>query len=99
MEDLINTGYLHPKAIVKGVNRFIKVLPDQVTDVPKLSQYFARTLFVLLDNQAIEPTDITWYEAQKKKEGEEEDLVYVEEYYRLMAFLLSLFYDKWQSWK
>jgi hypothetical protein len=101
LEDLINTGYFQSKAIARGVNRFLKVLPDQVTDVPKLSQYFAKTLFVLLDTQAIEPTDIVFYEAPPKKEGEEEEdqEVFIEEYYRMMAFLLSLMYDKLQSWK
>lgn len=77
-------------AIGKGVSRFIKVVPDLVTDLPKLSTYLGKTLFDLLDIQALKPQDIVWIEPSTKKEGEEDedDMIFVEEYYKVMAILL-----------
>ena len=100
LEDWMQTGTIKPDAIAKGVNRFMKVIPDQVNDVPKLSTYFSGTLFKLLDLQAIEPTGIVWIESSTKKEGEEDDddMVFVEEYYKIMANLLVQLYDKWKNW-
>ena len=87
LEDLVKSGTIINQAIAKGVSRFLKVVPDQVNDVPKLSSYLAKTLFTLLDIQAIEPTDIVWIEPSTKKGGEDEDddMLFVEEYYKLMA--------------
>jgi hypothetical protein len=72
-----------------------------VNDVPKLSTYLAKTIYVLLKHEAIEPTDIVWIEPSQKKEGEEDDddMIFVEEYYKLMAALLVHYYEEKKDWK
>lgn len=77
----------------------MKALPDLATDVPKLSTYLVEVIFAVLDNRAIQPTDILWYQPGVKKEGEEEEeCIFVEEYYKLMAQLLVKFYSKYNNW-
>jgi len=101
LRDLTKEGVLSSESMAKGTTRFIRVLPDLTSDVPKLSNYFAHTLLALLDCKAFEPTDLEWIEPKAAgAEGEEDDeMVFVESYYKAMADFLALHQQKNGSWK
>jgi hypothetical protein len=65
----------------------MKAVPDLATDYPKISSYLSHTLFTLIQLKAIAISDVEWLEPTRTdlKEGEEEDLVFVEQYYLLVA--------------
>ena len=93
ISDLVKAGVLDETSMVKGTSRFVKVIPDLISDIPKLASYFSQTLFALLDNQAFDPKDIVWIEPPKQGANEdEEDLVFVEAYFKLIAEFLILLY-------
>lgn len=71
------------------------MLPDQASDVPKIANYFAHTLYALLKNEAFELKDIVWTgftdAGAKNVDAEaEEDMPFVETYYKTVAELLVL---------
>jgi hypothetical protein len=100
LKDLAKTDVLSSESMAKGTSRFIKVLPDLTSDIPKLSSYFAHTLFALIESEAFFPTDLEWIETKSGgTEGEEEgDLVFVESYYKVMAEFLALYKNNNKSW-
>ena len=61
-------------------------MPDQVMDIPKLPQIFSITLIDLFKMGALNPKDIEWIAPEP--EGEDE-MVFVEIFYKLMARLLA----------
>lgn len=54
IKELVKSNVLTSKQLADGTSRFIKMLPDQASDVPKIANYFAHTLFALLNNKAFE---------------------------------------------
>lgn len=73
--------------ITSGVSKFLKAVPDLASDYPKIATYLSNTLFALININAIKVHDIVWVDPPSPdlKEGEEEDLVFVEQYFHVMA--------------
>ena len=69
--------------------------------MPKLSSYFSHTLYALLESEAFEPSDLVWVVPSASGNEEEDDLVFVEEYFKTIAEFLILWYEKKanRSWK
>lgn len=98
--ELSQTRVLDGQAFANGLSRFLKAVPDLITDLPKLTQYLSRSMFALIDVNAFKTSDLVWVQDTGKTEGEDEDdLVFVESYYHLMSEVLKLMYLKYKSWK
>jgi hypothetical protein len=92
--DLVKSGFVHHQDYVKGVNKFLTHIPDLVNDYPKITEYLSGTLFTLKEQKVLKYSDLIWHEEKKSAEGEDEDMLFVEQYYHLMAYLLLAEYQK-----
>lgn len=84
MKDLWASKVLTSKDFVMGINKFMLGVPDVVMDIPKLASLLSKSLVDLIQMGAVVATDITWV----PKEQSEDDMLFVEIYYKLMARLL-----------
>ena len=70
-------------------------------DYPQLTTYLSKTVVSLINLQSINMADIVWYEqnasSPEKVSEEDEDLIFVESYFQLMAEILLLIYQKSKS--
>lgn len=94
LTELVKTGYLTQADFTAGVNKFLKAVPDLVNDYPKITQYLSRTLFTLKEQKALKYSDLVWIEEKKNANPDDDDMVFVEQYYHLMAYLLNEEYQK-----
>jgi hypothetical protein len=83
--------------MVTGLNKFIGVFPDLVTDIPKLPQFFAETLLHLFNMSAVYANDIQWIAPVNAEDPDE--LIFIEESYKLMALLLCEMHKEGTSWR
>lgn len=97
LEDLVKTKIINSVEMTKGVSKFFKAVPDLTNDYPKITIYLSQTLFTLIELDAIKVSDLVWVEPPQK--DNEDDMVFVEQYYHLMARLLLLLYNKHGDWK
>jgi hypothetical protein len=75
------------------------IYPEQVLDLPNLKEFMATTIFELVDKEIVDPSQITFYkQPEKSGDDDETDDVMVEDYFTLMAHVLSLYYDKNRDW-
>jgi hypothetical protein len=76
------------------------IYPEQVLDLPNLKEFMATTFFELIDKGSVDIVKITFAPPNPSKgEGEDEDsMVMVEDYFILMAHILSHYYDKERDW-
>ena len=84
--------------IAKGVSKFLKIMPDLVNDYPQITKYLSRTLFTLKELKALKYSDMVFIEESKKTGEDEDEMVFVETYYHLMAELLHEEYLKVGNW-
>lgn len=74
--------------------KFLSVMPNIISDYPRLSEWLASVLCVLYDLNAIKFDKLALHDkfaAKATSGGEDEEMPMVEDYYRLMAqFLLQL---------
>lgn len=57
-------------------------------------------MMALLEVNAINIQDVVWMDQTQEKTEEDEDaLIFVEQYYHIMAQLLKLIYEKEKLWK
>jgi hypothetical protein len=83
-----------------ALSKYFINLNDTVIDVPLLSEHLSKLLFELIDNNIISGSDLIFMNAQKKTDGNEDDLPMIDELFRLVANLLVLLYEKkFKSWK
>ena len=72
--------------------KFLSVMPNIISDYPRLSEWLASVLCVLYDLNAIKFDKLALHDkfaAKATSGGEDEEMPMVEDYYRLMAqFLL-----------
>lgn len=100
LRDLVAAKVIEPQAFAKGLSRFLKAVPDLLNDYPKLTTYLSKTMQTLIELNAFKVEDLVWIEQSASDKAEDEDdMVFVEPYYYLMAEILKIMYQKGGSWK
>lgn len=84
----------------KALTNYLFLYADLSIDVPHLKEYLSKTIFYLLSDNCLFPCDLIFLNTEKKNEDGEIEMPLVEEYFSLVANILSLFYNKkFKNWK
>lgn len=81
--------------ITDGVSRFIQLTGDLEADVPMISQYFATTLYELVDNQYIHFDKLEWV----LKNPTEDDFIMADINYKILGQFMKIEAQMLENWK
>ncbi|CDW87535.1 eukaryotic translation initiation factor 4g-like [Stylonychia lemnae] len=97
LNEVVKTKFLSSQDITKGINKFLQAVPDLASDYPKIGQYLSKTLFTLSELGVLNYIEIIWVNDDAQKS--EDDMIFVEAYFEIMAGLLNQEYQKLKDWK
>ncbi len=63
-----------PADIIKGLNKFLKVVPDLSNDYPKITKYLSTSMFALYEANYLKANELVFVE----QSTEEEEAPFVE---------------------
>ena len=97
LAEVVKTNILSSEDFTRGVNKFLQAVPDLASDYPKIGQYLSNTLFTLKELQVLSYSDLVWVNEEGPKS--EDDMIFVESYYDIMAGVLYQEFNKLKDWK
>jgi hypothetical protein len=95
LEDISDYQAYDAKGVADGVSKFIWSMGDLEADLPKIGEYFGRTLYDMEDLQLIKMNDLVWMNPKPS----EDDLVMPDINFKIVGHYLKTFQKATNDWR